>query len=162
MNSDSSQNESKVMFVRLGNAKGLDVKRIRCEICRCILPLRDCYTCIDCNKSFCKECSSYKDTCKCGLKHTNLNPEFYNLLGEIEISCKNSECEQQILYKNLQSHEIECPFSPIICVCQQLFLRKDRDLDESQCKELIKVCPKCQFSARRIEYKHNCVKDNFI
>lgn len=160
----NSSNITKIYSHKVREQKDLII--FLCAKCRCILPLENSKQCLNCTKNFCPPCSEEflkgkKKECKCRneFKPDNINDGILNDLKKLKLGCKFETfgCSEILEYKNLESHENNCPSKLIQCRnCNDLITNFQISSHNEVCPELEIECEKCGFKSKRNDHSHNC------
>ena len=146
-------------------------ENLRCVICTEVL--KDPVQCRRNEHHFCKNCiiehlkhSQTCPTCQDPLTvDTLVKPQRFlvNTLSSLKISCDNAErgCRQVVELGLLNTHVVNCDFSPVPCSndqCDEIINRRDKEIHENKICEYRQV--KCEYCTQMVLYKnfmlHTC------
>ena len=142
-----------------------------CAICTEVL--KDPVQCRRNEHHFCKnciiECLKYSQTCPTCQDPLTVNtlvkPQRFlaSILSSLKISCENAErgCRQVVELGLVNTHVVNCDFSPALCSndqCDEIINRRDKEIHENKICEYRQV--KCDYCAQMLLYKnfmqHTC------
>ena len=146
-------------------------ENLRCVICTEVL--KDPVQCRRNEHHFCKNCiiehlkhSKTCPTCQDPLTiDTLVKPQRFlaNTLSSLKISCDHAErgCRQVVELGLLNTHVVNCDFSPVPCSndqCDEIINRRDKEIHENKTCEYRQA--KCDYCAQMVLYKnfmqHTC------
>ena len=140
-------------------------ENLRCVICTEVL--KDPVQCRRNEHHFCKNCiiehlkhSQTCPTCQDPLTvDTLVKPQRFlaNTLSSLKIACDNAErgCRQVVELGLLNTHVVNCDFSPVPCSndqCDEIINRRDKEIHEKKVCEYRQV--KCDYCTQMLLYKN--------
>ena len=131
----------------------------KCNICHSIMI--NPHDCEKCNQAYCFLCIA-NSKCTKSCENSRIQPcskGIRTMLSKLKFKCINLECQKEIPYNEIESHDQFCEFNRIKCPnlnCNLIFFKKNIEIHvKDECSFTLYKCKNCKGEFNREGYnKH--------